>query len=294
MQLNPIYLYPNKLDVFTNPAASWTAERFRKVYNRNLKIYRSVDNRLDFQVRSGDEKTVNMTGSTLVFNIVNRETQDVVLQKDCEVSDATLGKFIVTITEDELLDIDPGFYAFSILKETRSTIDDDNYTVSDRRVLYVDSQFGGIGTVEILGDVLGTVTPSQEITTFSRVVDYDSPLGVSEDAPLDLPRPNYARHTPTSGYEEYYVSSIVDTNSQLVTASSLHTFQFYIDSYQGTITIQGSIDEQGATPKNWVDVLELSSNEDQFVNITGKWNWFRIKHTPASDNLGTVDKVLYR
>jgi hypothetical protein len=294
MQLNPIYLYPNKLDVFTNPAASWTAERFRKVYNRNLKIYRSVDNRLDFQVRSGDEKTVNMTGSSLVFVLINRETQDEILRKDCTVLDATEGKFIVTITEEEILELEPGFYSYSIVKEIRSQIDDDNHLVTDKRVLYVDSQFGGIGTIEVLGDVLGTVSPSQEVTTFSKVVDYDTPLGVSGDAPFELPRPNYARHTPNTGFEEYFISSIIDTNSQLVTASSLHTFQFYIDNYQGTITIQGSIDEQGATPSIWTDVTELTSNESQFVNITGKWNWFRVKHQPTAENTGTVDKILYR
>ena len=294
MQLNSIYLYPNRLDVFTDPAEEWTTERFRKVYNRTIKIFRSVDNRLDFQVRSGDEKTVNMTGSTLVFNLIHRETQDTILQKDCQVVDIAKGKFIVTVTEDELLGIESGLYSYSILKEIRTTIDDDNYSVSDRKVLYVDSQFGGIGTVEIVGDVLGTVSPSQEITTFSKVVDYDSPVAVSAEAPLELPRPNYARHTPTTGYEEYYISSIIDANSQLVTTNSLHTFQFYIDSYDGVITLQGSIDEQGATPKNWTDISELSTNENQFVNVVGKFNWFRIKHAPSATNTGTVDKILYR
>ena len=294
MQLISTYLYPNRLDVFTDPAGDWTAERFRKVYNRIIKIYRSVDNRIDLQVRSGDEKTVNMTGSVLVFNVVHRETQDVILQKDCQVVDIAAGKFIVTMTEDELLDIESGLYSFSVLKENRTSIDDDNHSVSDRKVLYVDSQFGSIGTIEIVGDILGTATPSQEITTFSKVVDYDSPVPVSAEAPFELPRPNYARHTPTTGYEEYYVSSLIDANSQLVTASSLHTFQFYIDSYDGVITLQGSIDEQGATPKNWTDISELSANENQFVNIVGKWNWFRIKHAPSADNTGTVDKILYR
>ena len=294
MQLNSIYLYPNRLDVFTDPAEEWTTERFRKVYNRTIKIFRSVDNRLDFQVRSGDEKTVNMTGSTLVFNLIHRETQDTILQKDCEIVDIAAGKFIVTVTEDELLGIESGLYSYSILKEIRTTIDDDNYTVSDRKVLYVDSQYGGVGSIEVVGDVLGTVSPSQEITTFSKIVDYDDPMAVSSVAAFELPRPNYARHTPTTGFEEYYISSIIDANSQLVTANSLHTFQFYINSYDGVITLQGSIDEQGATPKNWTDISELSTNENQFVNVVGKFNWFRIKHAPSATNTGTVDKILYR
>lgn len=294
MQLNLIYLYPNKLDVFTDRTGIWTSERFRKVYNRTLKIYKGVDNRLDFQVRSGDEKTVNMTGSFLVFNLIVRETQDIVLEKECQVVDAVSGKFLVNLTQDDLLEINQGSYSYSITKELRTILDEDNYIVTDRKVLYIDSQFGGIAAIDLIGDVKGTVTPSVEIKTFSKVVDYDNPIALAQSAPFELPRPNYARHTPTTGFEETFISSIIDVNSQITTSKTLHTFQFFINAYDGVVTLQGSIDPQGATPFIWSDLAVLSINENQFLNITGKWNWFRIKHVPSSNNTGTVDKVLYR
>ena len=75
MQLISVYLYPNKIDVFTNASAAWQTKRYRRVYNRNIKIYRGVDNRIDLQVRNSDEKAADTTGSTLVFNLVERETQ---------------------------------------------------------------------------------------------------------------------------------------------------------------------------------------------------------------------------
>jgi hypothetical protein len=117
MQLISCYLYSNKIDVYTNAAAAWKTERYRKVYNRNIKVYRGVDNRIDLQVRNSDEKAADVTGSTLVFNLVEREHQRLVAQKDCVVVDATRGRFYVTLTEKELLDIESGFYQYSINKK---------------------------------------------------------------------------------------------------------------------------------------------------------------------------------
>jgi hypothetical protein len=72
MQLNSVYLYPNKVDVFTNLGA-WKTERYRRVYNRNLKIYRSVDNRIDFQVRNSDEKATSIENYYIVFKLIKLE-----------------------------------------------------------------------------------------------------------------------------------------------------------------------------------------------------------------------------
>jgi hypothetical protein len=59
MQLGSVYLYPNRLDVYTN-FDDWVHERNRKVYQRNLKVYRGVDNRIEFRVKTSDQKVVNI------------------------------------------------------------------------------------------------------------------------------------------------------------------------------------------------------------------------------------------
>jgi len=42
--------------------------------------------------------------------------------------------------------------------------------------------------------------------------------------------------------------------------------------------------------------LALTAETAAYRNITGKYNWFRVKHTPNKliTNNGTVDKILYR
>ena len=262
MQFNPVYLYSNKLDVFTNPLDSWTTERYRRVYNRNLKIYRSVDNRIDVQVRNSDQKASNITGSTLVFNLITRETKDLVFQKDFSSMDLVTGKVTVILTEYEMLDIDPGFYEYSIVKEVRETIDSTDYRVTSRIAMYMDSQYDTLGTIEVLGDVLGEVTPSVSIDKF----EYINPFTAGGEDP------------------KIYISSIVDAKPTFNSAGTLHTFQFYSSNYRGTVTIQGSLDEQGATPYKWVDISTIDLTTQRYKNITGKYNWFRIKHLPTQSS----------
>lgn len=262
MQFNPVYLYVNKLDVFTTPTDTWSTERYRRVYNRNLKIFRGVDNRIDIQVRNSDQKASNMTGSTLVFNLVVRETKDLILQKDFSAMDLATGKVTVILTEYEMLDIDSGFYDYTIVKEVRETVDSTDYRVTSRIAMYMDSQYDTVGTIEVLGDVLGEVTPSVSIDKF----EYINPFTAGSEDP------------------KIYISSIVDAKPTFNSSGTLHTFQFYSSNYRGTVTIQGSLDEQGATPHKWVDISTIDLTAQRYKNITGKYNWFRIKHLPTQSS----------
>lgn len=270
MQLNSVYLYPNKIDVFTNALADWTTERYRRVYNRNLKIYRSVDNRIDLQVKNADQKSAAITGTTLVFNIITRDGKDLILSKDCITNSNANGRAYVELSAAEMLAIESGMYNYSITQETRNIIDDNNYSVASRKPLYQDSQYGTLATLEVIGDVLGETEPSIELNKF----EYINP--------------------GTTGYEDpkYYTSSIVDTLGHTQVPQSLHTFQIYSTNYSGEVRIQGSLSE-GGTPHVWTDIdtFTLTNSTLAYKNVTGKYNFFRIRHYPT---LGTVDKILYR
>jgi hypothetical protein len=275
MQFNPVYLCVNKLDVFTTPADTWSTERYRRVYNRNLKIFRGVDNRIDIQVRNNDQKASNIVGSTLVFNLVSQSTKHLVFQKDFTAMELATGKVTVVVTAEELLGLDLGFYNYSIIKEVRSTVDSTDYTVTSKMPLYMDTQYSTVGKLEITGDVYGNVSNSLNVDTFN----YTSPFtqGAVE------PRP-------------WYVSEIIDAAPNTSPAYPIHTFQFYTTNYTGTVEIQASLDAQGATPREtkWATVATVDLLTERYKNITGKYNWFRIKHIPALNNTGTVDKILYR
>ena len=264
MQFNPVYLYSNKIDVFTSPSDTWSTERYRRVYNRNLKIFRGVDNRIDIQVRNSDQKTSNITGSTLVFNLVSQDTKKLVLTKDFTAMDLATGKVTITLTEQELLDLDNGYYNYSIVKEVRTTIDSTDYKVTSRLPLYVDSQYDTVGTLEISGDVYGDIEPSLVVNTFN----YTNPFTQGDVTP------------------SWYTSAIIDARPKIKTGNALHTFQFYSTNYAGSVVIQGSLDDQGATPREskWVDIDSVDLATEKYKNVTGKYSWLRIKHVPTGSS----------
>lgn len=273
MQLISVYLYPNKIDVFTNAASAWQTTRYRRVYNRNIKIYRGVDNRIDLQVRNSDEKAIDTTGSTLVFNLVERESQTLVAKKDCVAITASTGKYYVILTEAEMLDIETGFYQYSIYNETRTDNGDNTHLVTARTPLYIDSQYDALANIEVLDSGEGDVQASTKVSAFSLHESFGEQ------------------------FDDYYISSIIDARPQVTTPQSLHTFQLFCTNYTGSVIIQGSLSEGGA-PEVWADIqtLALTTETVAYQNITGKYNWFRIKHTPNKlvTNPGTVDKILYR
>lgn len=263
MQSNSFYLYSNKVDVFTN-LGDWTTGRYRKVYQRNYKVYRGIDNRLDIQVRNADEKAKDITGNTLVFNLIERETQKLVLQKEFTlVPEADLSKTTkgyIVITESELNNLNKGFYSYSVY-----LVD----STGAKTPLYSDSQYGVTGTLEVHNDVFGEAQDSVVVDTFSKI-------------PL---------YWPNDGKSH---SEIIYGSPEVRSEGSLHTFVFYDTNYEGSVTIQGS-QELGGTPTVWADLATISfPAATRYYNITGKYNYFRITHIPAANNTGTFDKVIYR
>ena len=259
MQLNPCYLYPNKIDVYTN-LGSWTLERYRKVYQRTFKVYRGVDNRLELQVRNSDQKAKNITGYEVVFNVILPESNELIKQKTCSVYDASLGKVYVVLTEADMMDLEHGQYLFSAY-----TVDADGI----KTPLYGDTQFSAIGRIDVEGSITGEPISSQEVTNF-------------ESGGFDI-----------MGYPvTWYVSDLFDAKPQFNSNAGLHTFAFYFNNYTGSVTIQGSLDNS-TNPVEWVDIDSVNYNNSgiTYHNVTGVWNNLRIKHNPSS---GTIDKVLYR
>lgn len=268
MQTISVYLYPNRVRAFSNALASSQTERYRNVYNRNLKVYRGADNRLELRIMNSDQKPRDISGLTIVFNMVSRETQERVIKRDCTVQNVAEGRVSLNLTESDLMGIEAGFYQYSILGEVRSAGDD--YTVSSRVPLYVDSQYGVNAIIEVLPGVSGEPVESTKIDAFRKITLYNA-------------HPNIETH---------FYSSIIDAKPRTSIPQSIHSFQFYLTNYTGQIKIEGSL-EEGGDPFFWstIDTFNFSNQASFFHHVSGKWNYFRIFHSPAA---GTVDKIMYR
>ncbi len=247
MQFNPSYLYSNKVDVFSD-LGSWQTERNRKVYQRTLKTYRGVDNRIDFQVRNSDQKPQSITGLTVVFNLFAYESQELIMSRDCTIVDAAKGKVYVTITEGEALTLTPGFYTFSL------------YTLSNgvKSPLYGDSQFGALGRLELIGNVYGNVIPTETVTTFVTESTYKVSSAIDAKPQLNN---NSGLHTfafyGTNYSGDVIIQASMDENT---------TTGNWID----------------------LATISLTNSSISYKNIEGVWSWFRIKHIQSSGSLDKV------
>lgn len=293
---NSFYLYPNKVDVFTDLLNPWVTERYRKVYNRDVKLYRGADNRIDIQIKNCDQKPISTSGLYLVFNLVVKETQRLMIKKDfISLADGSTltekGRAYVILTKDELRGLEVGFYQYSVIIEERQYVGD-QYKVLSSRPSYIDSQYGAYATLEIFGDVEGEPQPSFEITEFT----YVNPFAVGDNEP------------------KYNISSIIDANPRTTNPYSSHTLQFFHSvDYTGVIRIQGSL-EESTDPKIWVDVPGNSMNPPgnsfstngtttTYKNIVGKWKWLRVivgapfngtaKFVVGQNTTGVYDVAVY-
>jgi hypothetical protein len=150
MQLNPCYLYSNKIEVYTN-LDNWPIEGYNKVYQRPFKLFKGVDNRLDFQVKNRDQKSKNVEGYSLFFNMLTLEHKPVITSRACTFEDISSGRAYVILEEDDVVDLTYGSYYFSL------------YLVNDqtelKTPLYGDSQFGAIGNIEVVANIFPDPVP---------------------------------------------------------------------------------------------------------------------------------------
>jgi hypothetical protein len=274
MSLTSVYLYSYKIDAYIYAIEDTTAStRYKKVYNQNLKIYRSVDNRINIRVKNSSQKSINIGNSALVFRLVADNTEKLILEQDCVIVDPSLGIAHVDLLETTMEQLDEGSYYYTLTQEFREPTSV-GYTVIRRVPLYIDSQQGIRVPVLVVGDVKGSFRPSVIIDTFNLT----NPAFLGEMFP------------------RFRISSIVDANPWTTVAKTLHTFQFYFsETYQGKVNIEASIDLQGASPRNWFVVHEFEpTSTREYHNVAGKFSWFRIKHFPQVQNpIGTPNSITY-
>ena len=67
MQKISSYLYPNRIQLLAN-LASFNVE-YTNVYQRTIKIYKGVDNVLEFDIKNADQKRLDLITTPLVSNL---------------------------------------------------------------------------------------------------------------------------------------------------------------------------------------------------------------------------------
>jgi hypothetical protein len=257
MQLVPRYLVKNRIDIVADLAGFVT--EYRPVYKRHTLVYKGIDNVLEFRLLNADQKPINTQGYTPKF-VAYDMNKTKIIEHDGTVLDdgssATKGLFTVTITENDLLNIASEYLTYTVY-----LVDDDD----DSRILtYTDTHFGADSVIRVSGTAFPDPKASKTVTSF----------------------------TDTGGI---YVSSIIDADPGINSNEGLHTVAVYSNSFEGTINIEVTLENQVTGTTDWASVGSLVFTGDETeptpFNFTGVFNFLRFT---TEDNPSSISKILVR
>ena len=97
MQKISTYLYPNRIQLLADLAA-FTVE-YTNVYQRPIKLYKGIDNTLEFEFKNADQKRISITPYTLTLTVMDNSGQ-LVFQEDVVQATATLAGINYSLTSN--------------------------------------------------------------------------------------------------------------------------------------------------------------------------------------------------
>lgn len=260
MQLAPRYLVSNRTILVADVAGFIT--EYRPVYSRQLKVYKGIDNVLEFRLMNADQRPINTTAYTPKFFAFD-ENNNLIIERDGIILDdgssSTKGLFTVTITENDLLNVKQQYLKYNIYM-----LDANN----ERVLTYSHSNFDNDATIFVDGRTFPGPREPHSIATFVRL-------------------------SPES-YE--WRSETVDAQPALNGNEALHTAAVYTNGYVGDIVVQATLDNTVTESTYWADVATLefdgTETEPVPVNFNGVFSHLRVK--TFADPASTVTKILIK
>jgi hypothetical protein len=144
MQIVSRYLVINKTVLVVDDIGSGVVTEYRKLYEKNLKAWRGIDNTFAFEIKNGDQKPVSILGTYIpVFKAFDEYKQEVinVLGTVTETASANKGQFTVTINQEALDNVEGQYLSYVV-----QLIPEDSTTTV---LTYADTQYDALGTLEI-------------------------------------------------------------------------------------------------------------------------------------------------
>lgn len=276
MQILPIYLYSNTLDVILD--LDPTVRGVNQVmYQRDLTIQKGIKNQVRIQFKNSDQKKVSISNTqTFVFSMFDAIDQRQIIEKNLdvlEVSTATRGLALLTLSESDTVDLTRTSYKYTVkMQDTDGT-----YLPT-----YANTYYGVSGTLHVQQDAFPVLQSSQEVTSFLRTYN-DSILKYEHKSGNIYSYPEYNSNT------------------------ALHTAGIYMTGFKGVLYVQGTLSNSPDSSGKYFTIETRTYNGFtgiDYVNFNGIYTYVRFMYVPATapaesnnDNpafFGSLDKILYR
>jgi hypothetical protein len=205
------YLYSNRIELLAD-LAGFNVE-YTNVYQRTVKIYKGVDNVLEFDIKNADQKRLSLITSPTItnikLNVMDQEGNKLPNSPYTVTPTAGLtGIASVTIPSSDLTAIDHQFLRYSVTATKGSA----------NIILYADSRFGGIGTIEVAGTASPVTRNSQVVTEFHADITYSNMI------------------------DEYLHSTAIPVRFYEAIPTTTAKLDFVFNQLQGTVYVEATSD----------------------------------------------------
>lgn len=222
-------------------------------------IYKGVDSTLGFDIKNQDRKPVNLLDKTIVVNIMQVRTGELIVQRRATLVEPESGFCEFTVFSSDTVDLDPGLYQLSA-----TVYDSDGMAKS----LYTDHNRRATMEIELCDGAYPKYVPSVECV-FTKVGD----AWVSQPIPGNLQKNGGNFNTIQIKVSGFTGTLEAHVSLEYGSDGMFYPVKFIDDSkllqFDNTTAIQG-----------W--------------NFVSNARWVKFIYTPSLTNTGTVDKVLYR
>jgi hypothetical protein len=259
MQKISLYLLKNRITVSTD-STGFTTE-LRTVYTRKLKLYRGIDNTIEFDVRNSESRKESIVGKTPRVILFDTEQQKL-LEKTGELVYGTTHLFKITFSKEELNQIDKQILTLAAYLDSEA----------GQEIIYGGAQFDMHVSVDLLDGTIDRTDfiPEYEIKIFNRVYSFVAQAGeyVSE----------LAAFAPK-----------INDDSTFSTVISIHP-----GAFRGLVTIEGTTDVSTASSNFWTTAatINIVDGATQTITLSGPYTYIRARF--PENSTGIIDKITVR
>ena len=234
-----VVLYDKKRIIELTFGESYDARTWNLPMNSNdFRIFKDVQNDVEFVVRNTDRKPVNLAGRTAKINLFDQNTGTLLHQQELIVTDELKGYCRLVLLPDVTADwfLQTYSYSVQVTNENGATF-----------MLYTDQAQSQTGFFELAQGPIFDPRPSYEVeydnlsTTDIWINNNDTLIRYSSAFPGSLQRNN------TTG---------------------VHTVAAYLNNFTGTFKIQGALDIAVPLETSWFDI-----EVNQYDHLTSIETW---------------------
>jgi len=246
------YVYEQILDIMVREGTL----RNTPMNERRYIAYIGVDNTIDLQFKNRDRKPYDITLKTVIWQMTDPTTGDVLVRKPAPAQDAAAGRARLVLLDHDTAGLQPGIYHVGVMM-----VSSDGITAAS----YTDLNYDARAEIELRNGAYEQFRSSATTYQFS--------------GPFDAP-----------GSSEALRATGLVSN-----VSTLNTAAVYMTNYTGDVIWQTSLEDTPVNWADIGDTASYSGFTGiADFNIDTRAKWLRIRYNPDPLNAGTIDRIINR